>query len=108
MPRSAVLAFLFACYFCSVSAQSLYHFKYNFKDEKGTEYYNAFMVRFEDGTGFIRINYSDPASGEKYLVNMDIKEDYDVDEKTGITQVVDGNWGVHAVVKKSLFAGGEI
>ena len=26
----------------------------------------------------------------------------------GITQVVDGNWGVHAIVKKSLFAGGEI
>jgi acetamidase/formamidase len=25
----------------------------------------------------------------------------------GITQVVDGNWGVHAVIKKSLFAGGE-
>jgi acetamidase/formamidase len=24
----------------------------------------------------------------------------------GITQVVDGNWGVHAVVKKSLFSGG--
>jgi acetamidase/formamidase len=25
----------------------------------------------------------------------------------GITQVVDGNWGVHAVIKKSLFAGAE-
>ena len=24
----------------------------------------------------------------------------------GITQVVDGNWGVHAIVRKSLFAGG--
>jgi acetamidase/formamidase len=23
----------------------------------------------------------------------------------GITQVVDGNWGVHAVIRKSLFAG---
>ena len=23
----------------------------------------------------------------------------------GVTQVVDGNWGVHAVIKKSLFAG---
>jgi acetamidase/formamidase len=23
----------------------------------------------------------------------------------GITHVVDGNWGVHAIVKKSLFAG---
>ncbi len=25
----------------------------------------------------------------------------------GVTQVVDGNWGVHAIVKKSLFAGAE-
>jgi acetamidase/formamidase len=23
----------------------------------------------------------------------------------GITQVVDGNWGVHAIVKKAVFAG---
>ena len=26
-------------------------------------------------------------------------------ERGGITQVVDGNWGVHAIVKKALFAG---
>ena len=26
----------------------------------------------------------------------------------GVTQVVDGNWGVHAVLKKDLFAGGDI
>jgi acetamidase/formamidase len=25
----------------------------------------------------------------------------------GITQVVDGNWGVHAIIKKGLFAGSE-
>ena len=24
----------------------------------------------------------------------------------GVTQVVDGNWGIHAIIKKSLFAGG--
>jgi hypothetical protein len=23
----------------------------------------------------------------------------------GVTQVVDGNWGIHAIIKKSLFAG---
>jgi acetamidase/formamidase len=23
----------------------------------------------------------------------------------GVTQVVDGNWGVHAVIKKEIFAG---
>jgi acetamidase/formamidase len=26
----------------------------------------------------------------------------------GVTQVVDGNWGVHAIMKKSLFAGAEV
>jgi acetamidase/formamidase len=26
----------------------------------------------------------------------------------GVTQVVDGNWGIHAIVKKSLFSAGEI
>jgi acetamidase/formamidase len=26
----------------------------------------------------------------------------------GVTQVVDGNWGVHAIVKKSIFAGAEV
>jgi hypothetical protein len=25
----------------------------------------------------------------------------------GVTQVVDGNWGIHAIVQKSLFTGGE-
>ncbi|MCA8959752.1 MAG: acetamidase, partial [Planctomycetes bacterium] len=25
----------------------------------------------------------------------------------GVTQVVDGNWGMHAVVKKSLFVGSD-
>jgi acetamidase/formamidase len=25
----------------------------------------------------------------------------------GVTQVVDGNWGVHATVKKNLFAGSQ-
>jgi hypothetical protein len=26
----------------------------------------------------------------------------------GVTQVVDGHWSIHAILKKSLFAGGEI
>jgi acetamidase/formamidase len=26
----------------------------------------------------------------------------------GITQVVDGNWGVHAAIKKRIFAGAEV
>jgi acetamidase/formamidase len=26
----------------------------------------------------------------------------------GVTQVVDGNWGMHAILQKSLFAGSEV
>jgi acetamidase/formamidase len=26
----------------------------------------------------------------------------------GVTQVVDGNWGVHAVIRKSMFAGRQV
>jgi hypothetical protein len=69
----------------SVRAQTLYNLKYSFKGDDGIEYYNAFMVRYDDGTGFIRVRYADPTSGEKYLVDMDMEESYEVDEKTGVT-----------------------
>jgi len=26
----------------------------------------------------------------------------------GVTQVVDGNWGIHAIIKKNLFAGATV
>jgi acetamidase/formamidase len=26
----------------------------------------------------------------------------------GVTQVVDGNWSIHAIIKKSLFAGASV
>jgi acetamidase/formamidase len=38
-------------------------------------------------------------SEDEAISLMSVAVDY------GITQVVDGNWGVHAIVKKNLFAG---
>ena len=38
-------------------------------------------------------------SEDEAISLMSVAVDY------GITQVVDGNWGVHAIVKKALFAG---
>jgi len=72
----------------SLQAQTLYNLKYSFKGDKGMEYYNAFMVRYDDGTGFIRVNFNDPGSGEKYIVDMNMEETYDIDEKTN---AVDSN-----------------
>ncbi|MEP6684649.1 MAG: caspase family protein [Parafilimonas sp.] len=75
-------AFLF---FNCLSAQTLYNLKYTFKGEDGDENYNALMVRYDDGTGFIRVNFSDAKTGAKYLVDMNMEEQYDVDDKTGVT-----------------------
>jgi len=86
MPLKTFLIFFFACVTCNyLHAQTLYQFKYTFKGENGPENYDAFMVRYDDGTGFIRVNYADPATGEKYLVDMDMEESYDIDGKTGVT-----------------------
>jgi acetamidase/formamidase len=38
------------------------------------------------------------SSGRGHLADVHLAVDF------GITQVVDGNWGVHAIVGKSLFA----
>ena len=86
--KSVLIFFIAAITVNSMQAQTLYNFKYSFKGDKGMEYYNAFMVRYDDGTGFIRVNYSDPAGGEKYLVDMSMEETYEIDEKTN---AVDSN-----------------
>lgn len=86
MPRKTLLVFLFASFlFHSLHAQTLYQFKYTFKGENGPENYDAFMVRYDDGTGFIRVNFTDAATGAKYLVDMDMEESYDINGKTGVT-----------------------
>jgi hypothetical protein len=41
-------------------------------------------------------------SGDKAVFLMPVGIDF------GMTQVVDGNWSIHAILQKSLFVGGEI
>ena len=80
-----IIFFILGIYHSSLHAQTLYNLKYTFKGEDGDENYNALMVRYDNGTGFIRVNFSDSKTGEKYLVDMDMEEQYDVNEKTGVT-----------------------
>ena len=84
MPHKHPFMLLIAVMICisSLHAQTLYNFKYHFQGEEGMEYYNAFMVRYDDGTGFIRVNYTDSTTGKKYLVEMQMEETYDINDKT--------------------------
>jgi hypothetical protein len=46
------------------------------------------------------------ASGQMDRDAEDVRsESAGLNETRRVTQVVDGNWGVHAVIKKSIFAG---
>jgi len=58
----------------NVHSQSIYHLEYSFQNAVDSIHYNAFFVRHSDGTGFVRINYSSPASHETILVEMKIRE----------------------------------
>jgi hypothetical protein len=78
-----LIVFIISTTFNSLHAQTLYNLKYTFDGDSGKEYYNAFMVRYDNGTGFIRVSFTD--NDEKYLVDMDMEESYEVNEKTGAT-----------------------
>ncbi|MFT3845146.1 MAG: caspase family protein [Lacibacter sp.] len=73
----AVFAFISQCLF----AQSLFEFRYYFGDKKDKEEYKAFLLRNEDGTGFIRVRYIDPDTKKPVLVDMDMEEQYGYDDK---------------------------
>jgi hypothetical protein len=61
-------------------AQSIFEFDYHFDVDNEREQYNAFMVRNDDGTGFMRVLYRDSAAHEWILVDMEIQEHYFGDE----------------------------
>lgn len=75
----ALLALLLFVY--NSNAQSLYELKYHFDLKKGRENYKAFMLRNEDGTGIVRLEYYNNQTKERNLVEMDIVESYGIDEK---------------------------
>jgi hypothetical protein len=73
---------LFLLLFCTSYSwsQTIYHFDYHFGDGKQKEQNHAFMVRNDDGTGFIRSIYLDKATNKMNLVNMQMEEHYGSDE----------------------------
>jgi hypothetical protein len=62
------------------SSQSIFEFDYHFDIDNVREHYNAFMVRNDDGTGFMRVLYRDSSRHEWVLVDMEIQEHYMGDE----------------------------
>jgi len=57
-------------------SQTIYELEYEFNTPAGLEKYKAFMLRNEDGTGLIRLEYFDLGTGGRNLVEMDMVESF--------------------------------
>ena len=83
MPPRLFLAMILACMAAiTAPAQSLYHLRYNFHTSADTVSYHAFLVRFEDGTGLLRVRYF-PEPNKDVLVETDI-EDQAITNQSGM------------------------
>ncbi len=61
-------------------SQTLYEYKYYFKEGTVQDEYKAFFVRNDDGTGFVRVAFTDPVDKQYTVVEMKIQEHYDEDK----------------------------
>src|SRR5687767_6553690 len=70
-PFAWILALLF-----SLEAYSLtiYEISYEFKNLADFPKYTAMLVRYGNGTGFMRVRYSNKTNTETYVVHMEFEE----------------------------------
>jgi hypothetical protein len=77
----ALLVFLISFTAC---CQSVYYFQYNFHQPYDSINYHAFFVRYDDGSGLLRVRYTIALSGEDVVVETDLEEE-PVSDNNGIT-----------------------
>src|SRR6266536_728049 len=58
----------------AVYSQSLYHVQYNFHNPGDSITYHAFLVRFDDGSGLLRVRYIMPETSQDILIETDLEE----------------------------------
>ena len=63
----------------TASSQSIYHFEYSFPNTNDNTVYQAFFVRSDNGSGFVRIRFQSTGIEQTQLVEMDMHEQYFAD-----------------------------
>src|SRR6266498_2132077 len=84
MPPKLILSFVLAFSITTTAhSQSLYHLQYNFHKQDDSIIYHAFLVRFDDGSGLLRVRYIMPETNQDILIETDLEEQ-SVPDKSGI------------------------
>ncbi len=71
--KTLIFLFLFVSGF-PASALTIYEIRYEFKGLTEFPTYTAMLVRYGNGTGFMRVRYTNKANTEIYVVNMEFDE----------------------------------
>ncbi|MBL7745304.1 MAG: caspase family protein [Chitinophagaceae bacterium] len=90
----------------SFSQPSVYEFDYYFDVDSVREHYNAFLVRNDDGTGFIRVRYIDGETGKPVIVHMQMQEHYLGDEDENDSRKTDSSILVFEGIDPKVITGG--
>src|SRR5213595_950741 len=64
-------------------SQSVYQLQYNFHTAGDSITYHAFLVRFDDGSGLLRVRYIMPGTSEDVLIEADM-EDNPIADQSGL------------------------
>lgn len=79
MRHRLIILLLLVSLFNSARAQSLYHLQYNFHSPEDTTTYDAFLIRYDNGTGMARIKYKSPITSQDIVIEMVAEEQYITD-----------------------------
>ena len=64
------------CISTTATSQSLFYIQYRYTTIDDTTLYHVFLVRYEDGTGFYRVNFYDDETKDNIVVDLDMEEMY--------------------------------
>lgn len=79
-PKLILSAALFLIIGPVVHSQSLYHIQYNFHEAGDSINYHAFLTRYDDGTGLLRLRFTEPQTNQDVVTEMDLGEEYPEDK----------------------------
>jgi hypothetical protein len=72
--RSSILLFSTLLLALAANSLTIYEISYEFKNLTEFPKYTAMLVRYGNGTGFMRVRYTNNANTETYVVNMEFTE----------------------------------
>ena len=74
--KNFLLLFILTVFCIGVHAQLYYKFQYKVDNVRDTTVYDAFFVRYMDGSSFVRINFKSPKFKKNVLAELSLKEQY--------------------------------